>query len=172
MLAAAASEVAVTAAAAKVKVSIAAAAKVGVAAIIEDVVADATKTEVATDESGSATDADETAGVEADVTSETGAAEVITSKVEGNKRDVEVSPSFLGLLLALIGSYWLFSFECKKPGILHHFTFGFAHGEAVLPSLGRINGIAPRPLWFFIWISAVVFWEVSAKALKVLVLTS
>ena len=56
--------------------------------------------------------ADETAGVEADVTNETGAAEVITSAAEGNKGDVLASPLSLGLLLALIGSCWLFSFEC------------------------------------------------------------
>ena len=139
MIAVAASEVAVTAAAAKVEVSIA---------------------------------ADETAGVEADVTNETGAAEEITFGAEGNKGDVVASPLSLSLVLTLIGSCWHFSFECKKPGIYHHFTFGFAHGEAVLPSLARINGIAPRPLWYFIWISAVVFWEVSAKALKVFVFTN
>ena len=85
MIAAASSEVPVTAAAAKVEVSNA---------------------------------ANDTAGVEADVTNETGAAEVITSGAGGNKGDVVASRLSLGLLLALIGSCWLFSFECKKPGIL------------------------------------------------------
>ena len=56
--------------------------------------------------------ADETAGVEADITNEAGATEVITSGAEGNKGDVLASPLSLGLVLALIGSCWLFSFEC------------------------------------------------------------
>ena len=93
-------------------IAAAAASEVAVAAAVtEDVVADAT------DESGSATDANETAGIEADVANETGAADVITSGAEGNKGDEVASPLSLGFLLALIGSYWLFSFECKKPGI-------------------------------------------------------